>query len=317
MEHRTRGLRVPAIMLLAALAAVILAACGAGSSPSATSLLQQTFAGAHRVSSGRLDLSLTIDPAGSSTVAGPVHLSFDGPFEAGGSGQVPRFDLTARLTVRRRTGSLGIISTANAGYVTVQGTGYRMPQATFRQLESTFARIGASPQAGAVPASSELSKLGIKPLHWLTNPTVAGTQNVSGTATTHIHAGINVPALLADVSAFLRMAATSGVSGSRAFAGGISASTRAKIAREIRNPTFDLWTANSDKTVRKLSINFSLPVTERSSTQLGDPRAVAVGLVFRYTNLGQQQTITAPTTVRPFSEFRSRARALLKALTGR
>ncbi len=40
-------------------------------------------------------------------------------------------------------------------------------------------------------------------MHWLIKPSVAGTETVAGADTTHIRAGINVPALLADISTFL------------------------------------------------------------------------------------------------------------------
>ncbi len=310
--HRTRGHRVSLAMLLVALSVTILAACGSSSSPGASSLLQQTFSGTHTVDSGNLDLSLTIEPSGSRTLSGPISLSFGGPFQSTGSGKLPRSDFSVTVSALGQTGSLGIVSTGTAGYVTLQGTSYRLPQATFQKLESSFAGITSSSGSGA--GSGTLANLGIQPLHWLTNPTVVGTENMGGTTTTHIHAGINVPDLLNDLNTFLRKASTIGVSGANRLSGGISPKTRDRIAREIQNPSFDVWTGSSDKTMRRMSISLLLPVTGQVSTLFGGMRSAAIALTVQYANLNQPQTITAPTTVRPFSEFTSKMRSFIQAL---
>jgi hypothetical protein len=311
MHHRTRGLRISVAMLSAALAAAILSACGGSSSSDASGLLQQTFNGSHKVNSGNLDFSVTINPSGSATLSGPISLSFGGPFQTVGSGKLPESDFNVRVSALGRAGSLGIVSTGTAGYVTLQGTSYRLPQATFQKLESSFTQLPSSPGSG----SGTLGKLGIQPLQWLTHPTVIGTENVGGTATTHIRAGINVSAFLNDLNTFLRKASTIGVSGASRLSGGISPSTRARIAREIQNPSFDVWTGNSDKTMRRMSISLTLPVTGQVSTLFGGLRSADIGLNVQYANLNQPQTITAPTTVRPFAEFSSKVRSFMQALT--
>jgi hypothetical protein len=312
-DHRARGQRVSLATLLATLAATVLAACGGSSSPDAASLLQQTFGGTHKVNSGNLDLGLTIVPSGSSTTSAPISLSFGGPFQSVGSGKLPESDFNVTIRALGQSGSLGIVSTGTAGYVTLQGTSYRLPQATFQKLESSFAQIASPPASGA--GSGTLTKLGIQPLHWLKNPTVVGTENVGGTETTHIRAGINVPAFLNDFDTFLRKASTVGVSGANHLSGGLSPATRARIAREVQSPTFDVWTGSSDKTLRKMSINLSLSVTGQTASLLRGVRSAAIGLTVQYANLNQPQTITAPSSVRPFSEFTSKVRSFLQALS--
>ncbi|MBV9423652.1 MAG: hypothetical protein JOZ98_12130 [Solirubrobacterales bacterium] len=311
--QRTRGRRVSLAMLLAALAATILAACGSSSSPGASSLLQQTFSGTHRVDSGNLDLSLTIEPSGSGTASAPISLSFGGPFQSTGSGKLPRSDFSVTVSALGQSGSLGIVSTGTAGYVTLQGTSYRLPQATFQKLESSFAGITSS---GSGAGSGTLAGLGIQPLHWLTNPTVVGTENMAGATTTHIHAGVNVSGFLNDLNTFLRKASTIGVSGANRLSGGLSPKARDRIAKEIQNPSFDVWTGNSDKIMRRMSISLLLSVTGQVSTLFGGMRSAAIALTVQYADLNQPQTITAPTTVRPFSEFTGKLRSLGQALTG-
>ena len=187
MHRRVRGLSVP---LAAALVAIAVAACGSssgGSSGNAQSLLKATFSGSHTVNSGDLSFSLTINPSGSSKLTGPITLSFGGPFQSLGKGKLPKSNFNVSISALGHTGTLGILSTGTSGYVSLDGTSYQLPQATFQKLESSFSSVGSGSGSGL------LGKLGINPLDWLTHPAVAGGANIAGASTTHIHAGIDVP----------------------------------------------------------------------------------------------------------------------------
>lgn len=310
MHVRIRGSRGAFAVLAAALATVALSACGGGGSGSASAskLLEQTFSGKHAVKSGNLNLSLTISPTGSRTLTGPITLTFGGPFQSLGTGKLPRSDFNVTLSANGKSGSLGILSTGTAGYVTLQGTAYQLPASTFKQLESGFAGFGGGSGSGG------LGKLGIDPLHWLVKPSVIGTESVGGTQTTHIRAGVNVVALLADINTFLQKAASTGVAGASQLQSGISATTRQKIANEVKNPSFDVWTGNSDKTLRKFAIALTLPVTGQASTLFGGLSSAQIGFTMQYANLNQPQTISAPTTVRPYSEFQTKLRSFLASV---
>ncbi|MBV9004706.1 MAG: hypothetical protein JO181_08605, partial [Solirubrobacterales bacterium] len=109
---------------------------------------------------------------------------------------------------------------------------------------------------------------------------------------------------------------TIGVSGATGLSGGISPRAKDRIAREIQNPSFDVWTGNSDKIMRRMSITLLLSVTGQGSTLFGGMHSAAIALTVQYADLNQPQTITAPTTVRPFSEFTGKLRSLGEALTG-
>jgi hypothetical protein len=301
---------LPAV--LAAGAILALGACGSsgssGGSGNASTLLNQTFSGAHAVNSGNLSFSVTVNPSGSSTLHGPITLSFGGPFQSLGKGKLPASNFSISIGALGRTGSLSILSTGANGYVTLQGTSYQLPAATFQKLESSFAQVTAS---GGGSGSGALSKLGISPLRWLTNPSVVGKETVGGVDTTHIRAGIDVSAFLKDFSTVLQKASSIGVSGASSLAGGISDSTRARIAASIKNPSFDVWTGNSDKTLRRLALNLTVPVTGQISGLLGGLRTAQIGMNMKYASLNQPQTISAPTALRPFSEFTTKLRSFL------
>jgi hypothetical protein len=302
-------------VVLAVLASFALAACGSSSDSSSanpSTLLNQTFTGTHKVTSGVLNLTLTIDASGSSTLNGPITLSFGGPFQTRGAGKLPESNFTVSASAMGRNASLGILSTGTSGYVTLQGTSYQMPQATFQKLESSFAQLASG--AGTSQGSGTLGNLGIRPLHWLTHPTTVGTENVGGAQTTHIHAGINVPALLNDLNTFVEKA--SSASNASQLKSGLPPATRQKIAAAIRNPSFDVWTGTSDKTIRRLAIALTLPITGSLSSQLGGVKSADIGLTMQYSDLNKPQTITAPTTVRPYSEFQSKVSAFIQGLQG-
>jgi hypothetical protein len=314
MHYGRSAFRILVVIALAAIAAVLIGACGsASSSGNANTLLGQTFSGSHKVNSGVLNLNLTIDPAGSSTLSGPITLSFSGPFQSRGTGQLPASNFTISGSALGQTVSVGIISTGTAGYVTLQGANYQMPQATFQRLESSFSQLTSS-QRGS--GSGTLSELGIHPLHWLAHPSVVGTESVGGVPTTHIHAGVNVPGLLNDLNTFLRRASSLGATGTSALRSGLSPATRNKIAAEIRNASVDIWTGNSDKTLRRLIIALTLPVSGKTSQELGGMTSADLSLTMQYSDLNQPQTITAPTSLRPYSEFQAKVRAFLQEVEG-
>jgi hypothetical protein len=310
MQGRVRGVGV---VVAACVVAITIAACGSssgGSSGNAQTLLRQTFSGSHTVNSGDLSFSITINPSGSSKLTTPITLSFGGPFQSLGKGKLPKSNFNVSISALGHTGTLGILSTGTAGYVKLQGTSYQLPQATFQKLESSFASLASTPGSSG---SGALGKLGIDPLHWLVSPSVAGTQTVAGTATTHIHAGVNVPALLRDLSTFLGKASTVGLANG-SVPTSISAATQSKIASEVRNPVFDVWTGNSDKTVRKLSIDLTLPVTGQLSTLLGGLNSAGLNVTMQYGDLNQPQNIVAPTSTAPYTQFQSKISSIVQAI---
>jgi hypothetical protein len=317
MDRRIWGLRRWSVLLVVGVASVVLAACGSssgGSSESASNLLKQTFTGSHAVSSGNLSFRLTLSPAGSSTLKGPIALSFGGPFQSRGTGKLPASNFNISFGALGQSGSIAILSTGTAGYVTVQGTSFQLPAASFQKLESSFSQLSSSPAGGS--GSGSLSKLGIDPLHWLINPSVVGTENVGGAQTTHIRAGVNVAALLGDVDTFLQKASSLGVSGTSSLPTTIPQATKTRIAGEVKNPTVDVWTGNGDKTLRKLSLNLTVPVSGQVSSSLGGLNSAGIGLSVQYANLNQPQTITPPTNVRPYSEFQTELQSFLGQVEG-
>ena len=290
--------------LAPAMSALLIAACGSASGD-ASKLLQQTFTGQHRISSGILEVELALDPTPSSTLKGPITLSFGGPFQTLGEGKLPQSSFTIGLGGAGFGGSIGIASTGSVGYVVLKGVGYRLPQASFERLEWSFAGA-ATPSAGGL-----VNRLGTA----LTNPKVVGQDSIGGAETTHIRAVVDVPAVLADLSSILRRASSLGVSGASGLRTGLSPAVQQRIAAEIRDPTFDLWTGVHDKTLRRLEIGATLPVSGQIGQLLGSS-SVDVDLSVQYSQLNEPQTISPPAVVRPFGALASKLRGLQQSLEG-
>jgi hypothetical protein len=304
-------------LLLSAVAmSLAVAACGSstgsgssGSGGGASSLLKQTFSSGHSVKSGVLGFTLALDPSGSSTLTTPLSLTLSGPFQSRGAGKLPASDFTIGISALGRKGSLGVISTGTSGFVTLDGANYQLPASDFQRLESSFSSVATS---GGSQGS--LAGFGIDPEHWLKNPSVVGTQTVGGAATTHIRAGVNVTALLADLNTFL--AKTAKTSLTTKIPSSIPPATQQKIAAAIKNATVDVWTGTSDKTLRKLSLSLTVPVTGQISTLLGGLRSAGIELSLQYSDLNQTQSIATPTNVQAYSQFTAKLRSVVQALEG-
>ena len=200
------------------------------------------------------------------------------------------------------------MSTGTGGYVTLDGAAYQLPAADFQRLESGFSSVGGSGQGGG-----GLSALGINPQHWLTNASVVGSDTVGGADTTHIRAGVNVSALLADINTLLGKASSS--SGTK-LPSSIPQATQQKIAAAIKNATVDVWTGKSDKVLRKLSLNLTVPVTGQLSTLAGGATSAGIGFTLQYSDVNQPQTIAAPSNIKPYSQFTTKLRSVLAGIEG-
>jgi hypothetical protein len=311
MHHRIRGLRPAGSPVVVVLVALLLSACGSsGGSGDAQTLLKETFGGGHKVDSGRLAVSVAVTPSGSRTLTSPITLSFGGPFQSRGAGKLPQSNFQISLGEQSRRLSVGLISTGTAGYVTLAGASYRLPAASFQRLEQSFAQVAGAPGGSGGAAS----KLGVDPLRWVHDPTVVGTEDVAGTRTTHIRAGIDVSALLDDLNRFLARASSLGVSGAGRLPSSLSPATRSRIAAEVSSPRVDVWTGTGDKTVRKLQVRLTLPVTGQASALLGGLRSIGIALSMSYAGLNQPQSVQAPVNVRPYGEFSAKLRLFISAV---
>ena len=60
----------------------------------------------------------------------------------------------------------------------------------------------------------------------------------------------------------------------------------------------------------------TVPVSGAVSTELGGLRSADIGLTMQYADVNQPQTISAPKTLRPYSEFTSKVQSFVQSLQG-
>jgi hypothetical protein len=316
-------LRRALFIATALVTAVLVAGCGGGSSKQTSSnagsaaahrLLEQTFDGHHGISSGVITLDLRVVPTGSSSIKGPIELAFGGPFTNTGTGKLPESDFTISISAEGHQGALQVISADGKGYITVSGQSYRMPASSYKSLESGLGSLASSGTASAKSGQGALSKLGIKPLDWLIRPQIVGSATVGGVATKHLRAGLDATAMLQDFSRLLGKVGSLGVSAASSLPTSISSATQRSVARALGSPSFNVWTGAADKLIRKLTVSATVPVTGATRTALGGMRSATLTLGFGYSRVNQPQTITVPTTTKPYSVFRTEFSTILEEI---
>jgi hypothetical protein len=135
-----------------------------------------------------MSLRATVTPHGSTAGSPPITISFGGPFENLGPGRGTESDFTVAVTGAGQRLSLGVRTTATAGYLRLDGSWFRLPAKQFAQLRQRLA--GSS---GSGPGS--LPGLSVRPLRWLSDPQRVGDATVDGAPTTKVQARIDVGAL--------------------------------------------------------------------------------------------------------------------------
>jgi hypothetical protein len=314
LEHRARAL---VALLALAIAAFALAACGGssggggggGGTSDAQTLLTQTFTGSHKIDSGKANLQLSIDAQGDSSIRGPIKLAVTGPFQTVGKGQLPKFDLALDVNAQGQGIKAGVTSTSDQLFVNFGGSSYVVPSTLVARLKQSFQQ---SQQKSS--STQTLAGLGIHPLDWLKNPTVAGTDTVGGVATEHVTAQIDVAKLLDDLDTLLgkvKSQIPSAAAGAQV-PSHIPASARTQILDAVKQANVDVWTGKDDHTLRKISL--ALSIQPKSSGN--GPKSATVSLSFELDDLNQPQTISAPTATKPLSELLGQLQGLLGGALG-
>jgi hypothetical protein len=277
-------------------------------SSSPTALLKQAFSSAQSVKSGKVNVQVVIKPTGSSLITTPITVGISGPYQQGQKGQTPQSDIDISFSGLGKHANFGIITTKDAGYITLQGAAYKLPAADFKQIAKG---IASGSSTGGVPG---LSALGIDPTKWLKSPQLVGTQEIDGTETDHLSSTLDIPHVLSDVNTL--MSKESSKLHLPTATDHISPATAAKIAAAIKNPTIDMWIGKSDKILRRLQFGATVPVSGQTSTQLGGLTSATFTVSVDISDVNQPQTIAAPTNVQSYQALQSKLQSVLAGLGG-
>ena len=290
-----------------------LIACGGGGSEKPDKVLKETFSGGKRVKSGKLNVSLTFNGQGSSSLSGPVKLSLTGPFSTPGPKQLPKFDFSLAFSASGRSFSAGAVSTGNQGYIKLQGSSYNVSPEVFQSFKRGFEQ--ASQRPNGTKNNPSFSSLGINPREWLKNASNKGDADIGGASTTHVSSEIDLPKLLQGISTLLQRANSLGVGQTNRVPTTLTPQQQQQIQQVIKKASFDVYSGKDDKILRKLSLDIGFTVPPASSQQAGGLKSGTLALSIEIDDLNKSQSINAPSNPKPFSALSSQLSGL-GGLTG-
>ena len=239
------------VTLLAALALV--AGCGgddeaADSSTDVDALLEETFAGGKAIDSGRISLALDVS---SEKQGQPLKVSISGPFQSQGKGRLPQIDLDASLEGAGQSLSGGVITTPDAGFVTIGDATYEVAGPVYEQFKAGYEQA-AKDSSGKQDQS--LATLGVDPRRWLTNAQNAGASKVGDTETIKITGDVDVPKLLDDVNGALEKVRGLGVQGSDQLPDKLTEAEKRETAEAVDDLSVEIHTGAEDRILRRIVV---------------------------------------------------------------
>jgi hypothetical protein len=283
---------------------LLVAGCGGGSGggdASTSQLLKDTFSGGKTVKSGKLDVSLGFEAKGLPTLTGPVALKLSGPFQSEGAGKLPKLDFDLALAAGGQTVQAGAVSLGDNGFLKFGGRAYTVDKALFDQFKTGYEKSQA--QAKGKDAGPSFSALGVDPARWLKDARKVGKADVGGTSTFHITSGVDVPRFLADINKLLSKAKNLGGSMTQSVPQGLSPTVQSIIERSVKSAQVDVYTGESDHTLRRLALNVSLVVPKDAQKSAGGLQSGELRFDLQIADLNADQTINAPANPRPLSDL--------------
>ncbi len=129
-----------------------------------------------------------------------------------------------------------------------------------------------------------------------------------GVGTTHVSATVDVPRLLTDVDTLLSRAGRIGAAAGRptpAVPERLTAAARRQITAAITRATFDVWSGDQDRTLRKLDVKIAFDVPRADRAASAGLRKGTLGITLTIAELNEEQKIAAPPDARPFSALQA------------
>jgi hypothetical protein len=314
----SRPRRLVVVLVALALVTVGVAACGSSNSSSsassdATNVLKQTFGRNKPVKSGFLDVKLDFSGQGLKSLQGPLAFRLTGPFQSQGKNKLPKFDLSLNVSASGQTLNAGAVSTGDKGFLKLQGKTYALPAQLFSQFLKGYAQSSAKSGSSGAPT---LHSLGVDPLRWLEHPTNKGEQDVAGTPTVRIGAGISVGNLLDDISKLLGKASSLGLGSTGIVPTSLSPKVKQAIERSVKSASVDVYSGKSDNILRRLTLDVKLDVPKDLQSSTAGLRNGELAVDLTIADLNKPQTVKAPANARPLSELTSALGGLLGGATG-
>jgi hypothetical protein len=266
--------------VLAIVAVVAGAGCGgSGNDKDATALLNNAFK--HSIKSADLTLDAQIQMNGSPSFGRQLQVKATGPFKTT-KGKLPSFDIDVDASSGPAQGfQIGFVSTGDRAFAKFQDVYYEQPRSKVDQTIRSLSN-------GAKHTS--LSALGIDPRRWLEGAHSEGNEEVAGVQTTRVSGKLNVAVALKDLNAFLKRSGSAIGGATGQIPQPLSQSALKKLSQQVKDPSFSVYVAKRDHTIRRLSGHVQFKGGSASFT-------------LQFANVNGNQRIVAPVNARPISEL--------------
>jgi hypothetical protein len=296
--------RIAFVLLL--LGALGLSSCGGGGDDkeSVESLLDRAFS--TPIHSADLKLQAKIELNG--LLSDPLQIQAEGPFRTN-KDKLPSANIDLEVgTGTGQTISSGVLTTGDRVFVKFQDVYYEQPAA---QVAKTNARIAARGKK----SGQSLSELGLDPRSWIAEAKDKGDATVAGAETRHVSGTLDVTRLMRNINEFVSRSASALGSGGQAVPK-LTAADIAELAQAVKDPSFDVYVAKQDGTIRRVSgrIEFDVPDADRQG--LGGLTGGTITFSIELRNVNGHQKIEAPATSRPLEQLTKTLGSTIGALGG-
>jgi hypothetical protein len=309
--------RVPLASLALGLIAAGLAACGGSSSGSGGDTPAARHAAAEKIiaravgvnpaaRSGRIDGSVKLDIKGIARFDGPIELTANGVFNLPDGASVPDVDIDVGVSLN--SGVLGgaIVVAGEQGYIKLGNAGYKLPGAISKTLV-----------APARKAENGLTKTGamfyINPQDWQKNARVLGEESIAGERTEKITADILADRAFADLARLVHFLTLINVTRALDLPTEFTPKMQAALVRSVTAVHGDVWVGKDDHVLRKAHVTGKVVVAKRDRKLLLGARSGTLDATVSISEVGDPQTIEAPTQLDSYANLQLSLSALAEA----
>ncbi|HEY1358907.1 MAG TPA: hypothetical protein VGF21_11430 [Thermoleophilaceae bacterium] len=282
----------PAVLLV--IASIAAAGCGGGGNDKdAQALLDKAFK--QPIDSADLNLDAEVQVKGSPALSRPVRIEASGPFK-NNKGKLPSTNLELKVGGGAQTIQTGFLSTGDRAFIKFQDVYYEQPASKVAQANRTIAGNGNK-------KGNSLKALGLDPRRWLKDAHDEGSANVAGADTTHVSGKLDVSKVVKDFNSFVKRSggAIGGTTGQ--VPKPLSQKELDKISGVVKDPTFDVYVAKKDDTVRRISGHLELDVPKNDRKSIGGIEGGSLSFTIELSKVNGNQQIVAPAKARPLSEL--------------
>jgi hypothetical protein len=287
---RTRTIAL--LATVAALAALVLAACGGGGDDPQSVIDSATFKG---VESGNLDARVSVSSTGKE--GGNVDVALSGPFQSGGEGSLPRFGV--ELSAKGEAGGNpvdfegGLTVLSDRAFVGYKGTEYEVDPTTFGFIKSSFEQAEQKEGEGAADVTAcQDAATGLEVGDFVDNLESEGSADVDGTSTTKVSGDLNASGA---VDALIKLVEDPACSAQLEAAGplplGELEKAKGELTSAIKKAHVDVYVGD-DNIIRKIDAELAIEPK-------GEEGSVEISLEMTLSEVNEEPEIETPSGAQP------------------